>query len=60
MSNRHYTVWTKGNRPGTEKRVVADNKANALASYAFPLGLKTIHCDAVFIPAWKRGVGRRA
>lgn len=59
MADRSYDVWTKGQRITTNTRVLAASKNDALATYAFPKGLKTIDCDAVHIPMWKRGLAKR-
>lgn len=55
-ANRAYDVYVKGQKLTTTVRLMADNKANAIAQYAFPRGLKTIQCDAIFRSKKSRGV----
>lgn len=53
---RAYDVYVQGQKISTTVRIMATNKMEALAQYAFPRGLKTIQCDAIFRSKKYRGV----
>lgn len=53
---RAYDVYVKGEKASTMVRLLAANRMNALAQFAFPRGLKTIQCEAIFRSKKYRGV----
>jgi hypothetical protein len=51
--DKTFKIWIKGNRLGTEREVIADNRAMALIKAGNMFCVKSFNCDAKLLRAQK-------